>query len=279
MKRFSLTLILAILGACGALLYAGPESYSGGGKEMKQVVAPAPAPCPSWTGFYVGVFGGYKYGDVDIDTDFTDGLFADPQSRSFPDGAVVESRLSPDLSTDGFEAGGIIGFNYQLHSNWVFGLEAAGGKLWLRDSEVSERFVGPGSGNEYHTSTSFDSNYLFTVAPRIGYAFCRWMPYVTGGLAVGDLEFNSNVKRHIGSPANGGFNDGGSASQTNAGWMVGGGLEYAITNHWKARVQYEYIDLGDVSFDRESTEVDFSTGHSEFELKEQNASFALLYSF
>lgn len=258
-------------------MYAGPEQISSG-KEMKQVVQPMPPPCPSWTGFYIGVFGGYKHGDVDVDTHFTDGLFSD--SGSVPaDGDLVESKLSPDLDADGFEVGGVLGYNYQLRSNWVFGLEVSGGYLWLRDSEVSERFLGPDSGDEYHTSTSFETNYLFTAAPRVGYAFCRWMPYVTGGLAVGDLEFDSNVKRHLGSTVRGGFNDGGDESETNAGWMVGGGLEYAITNHWKARVQYQYIDLGDVDFDRESTEVDFSTGHSELELREHNASFALIYGF
>jgi outer membrane immunogenic protein len=270
MKRFVLT--LTILSAFGALLFAGPEPISSG-KEMKQV-QPMPPPCPSWTGFYIGVFGGYKHADVDLDTEFTRGLFANNA-----EGDAVESRLSPDLDTDGAELGGIIGFNYQLHSNWVFGLEAAGGYLWLRDSDVSERFLGPTSGNEYHTSNSFKTNYLFTVAPRFGYAFCRWMPYVTGGLAVGDVELDSNVKRHLGAPVNGGFNDGFDDSETDLGWMVGGGLEYAITNHWKARLQYQYIDLGEADFTRESTEVDFSTGRSEVELREHNVSFALMFGF
>ncbi|MEY2545396.1 MAG: outer rane immunogenic protein, partial [Verrucomicrobiota bacterium] len=168
MKKLTLTFAMLSLLAFGAFLYAGPEQISSG-KEMKQVMQSVPPPCPSWTGFYIGVFGGYKRGDADVDTRFTgDDLFV----TSVPaDGAVVTSRLSPDFGTDGLEAGGIIGFNYQLHSNWIFGLEASGGKLWLRDSDVSARFIGPDSGDEYHTSTSFDTNYLFTVGPRIGYAF------------------------------------------------------------------------------------------------------------
>jgi outer membrane immunogenic protein len=105
------------------------------------------------------------------------------------------------------------------------------------------------------------------------------MPYVTGGLAVGDLELDYDIKRHTGSVDNGGFHQGGDEHETNLGWMVGGGFEYAISNHWKARLQYQYIDLGDVGFDHDSTEVDFSPGHTDLELREHNASFALIYGF
>jgi outer membrane immunogenic protein len=272
MKKFGLALTLAVLCALCAFTFAGPESLPSG-KEMKEVVQPVPPPCPSWTGFYIGVFGGYKHADTDIDMNL------DEFNQGPIDAADVEAHGEPDLSTDGAELGGVIGFNYQLHSNWVFGLEAAGGYLWLRDSEVSERFLGTESGDEYHVSSSFKTHYLFTVGPRIGYAFCRWMPYVTGGLAVGDLEFEQNIKRHTGGVLDGGFNEGGHETDTNLGWMVGGGMEYAITNHWKARLQYLYIDLGDVDFDHHSTEVDFSFDHSELELREHNASFALIYGF
>jgi outer membrane immunogenic protein len=269
MKRFIAA--LTILSACVALLYAGPEPMPSG-KEMKEVLQPAPS-CPNWTGFYIGITGGYKFGDVDIDMnldDFNQGPF---------DADSVESHGEPDLSTSGAELGGVMGYNFQLHNNWVFGLEAAGGYLWLRDSEGSERFLGAESGDEYHVSSSFKTHYLATFAPRIGYAFCRWMPYVTGGLAVGDLDFKQNIKRHTGSVSEGGFNEGGSVDDTNAGWMVGGGLEYSINNHWRVRAQYQYIDLGDVDFDHDSTEVDFSPGSSHMELREHNASFSLIYAF
>jgi outer membrane immunogenic protein len=265
------TLTFVFLGICGAFLYAGPEPVPSG-KEMKQVQQVAPS-CASWTGFYIGGFGGYKHGDTDVDMNL------DRFAQGPVDAAEVESHGDVDLSTDGAELGALIGYNYQLQSHWVFGLEAAGGYLWLRDSEVSSRFVGPASGDEYHVSSSFNTQFLFTAAPRIGYAFCRWMPYVTGGLAVGDVEFEQDIKRHTGSVANGGFHEGGHSDDTNLGWMVGGGFEFAITNHWRARLQYEYIDLGDTSFDHDSTEVDFSPGSSHIDLTEHNASFALIFGF
>lgn len=265
MKKRALT--FAIVTACGALLYAGPESLPSG-KEMKNVV-PMPPPCPTWAGFYVGGFGGLKFAAVDVDLDLDD--FA----QGPVDAASVEDHGEPDLSTAGFELGGIVGYNFQFN-HLIVGFEATGGYLWLRDSEDTELFVGAETGDDYHVGTSFKTHYLFTFAPRIGYAFCRWMPYITGGLAVGDIDFDqkitrNEVERH--------FVEGGHTDDAQAGWMVGGGVEFAITNHWKARLQYQYIDLGDAGFNHDSTEVDFSPGDSEIELREHNASLALLYSF
>ena len=53
---------LLILCFISSVAYAGQEQYSR--KEMKQV-APPPSVGPSWTGFYIGGFGGYKYGAID----------------------------------------------------------------------------------------------------------------------------------------------------------------------------------------------------------------------
>ena len=76
------------------------------------------------------------------------------------------------------------------------------------------------------------------------------MPYVTGGLAVGDVK--STVA---------GF---GSSTETQVGWTVGGGLEASIAGPWTAKVEYLYVDLGKTSRDVVScggfgvpTDVDF----------------------
>jgi opacity protein-like surface antigen len=61
--------------------------------------------------------------------------------------------------------------------------------------------------------------------------------------------------------------------------MVGGGLQYAIADHWSVRAQYQYVDLGSVSFDSAFFEAPAYTGHHEASLKEHNASFAIIYGF
>jgi outer membrane immunogenic protein len=266
MKKLALT--LTILTAFCALACAGPEAYSG--KDMKQVV-PVPPSCPNWGGFYVGGFAGYKFGSIDVHPDLT-GLW----DAIYPEGRdVVQPRASEDLDTSGFEAGGLIGYNFQWR-NWVFGVEAAGGYLWLDNSHQTEVFnIPPPFIDSYDVATSFRSHYLFTFGPRIGYALCRWLPFVTGGLAVGDLDFFQRI--HDDTVV---FNEEGSATETNLGWMIGGGLEYAITDHWRVRGQYQYLDLGSVDFNSAgNAPYTGYTVHHEASLKEHNASFALIYGF
>lgn len=263
MKKTALT--LTILSVLCVLAYAGPEQYSG--KEMKQV-APAPPPCPNWTGFYIGGFGGFKYGVVDP----TMSLGGDWFPTYADDAHAIESRADDNLDTSGAELGGLIGYNYQW-GQWVFGLEASGGYLWLRNSNVTGHFTIPEFEDTYHVSTSFKSHYLVTLGPRIGYAFCKWLPYVTGGLAIGDIDFNQEVVEFDEE-----FRQGGSKTETNTGWFVGGGLQDAITNHWSARVQYQYIDLGDISFTHSTTESNYP-GSSRVSQKEHNASVAIIYGF
>jgi outer membrane immunogenic protein len=266
MKKTTLT--LALLFAVSALIYAGPEAISG--KEMKQV-APVPPPCPTWGGFYVGGFGGYKFASVNQTLDL--GSTWDTLSTTERD--VVEPEGSRDLDTSGAELGGLVGYNFQWN-RWVFGLEADGGYLWLRDS-TERNFDTNGSNPVYELDSSFKTRYLFTFAPRVGYTFCKWMPYVTGGLAVGDIDYSQEIINQTLSPH---FFEGGSSSETKAGWMVGGGLEYALTDHWRLRGQYQYIDLGSTSFDS-STDLNglTYTGHHEVEVHEHNASFAVMFRF
>jgi opacity protein-like surface antigen len=61
--------------------------------------------------------------------------------------------------------------------------------------------------------------------------------------------------------------------------MVGGGLECAITDHWSARAQYQYVDLGCVDFHSMDDVFTGFTGRHEACLREHNASFAIIFKF
>ena len=77
-----------------------------------------------------------------------------------------------------------------------------------------------------------DPNYWFaTVRGRLGYAFDRFLPYVTAGLAVGDI--NASIP---------GF-PGGTAS--NAGWTIGAGVEVGIVSNVSLKAEYLFVDLSD----------------------------------
>ena len=72
--------------------------------------------------------------------------------------------------------------------------------------------------------------WLGTVRGRLGYGLDRFLPYLTGGIAIG------RVKSTVSGA--------GSVSDTNVGWTAGGGLEYAFIGSWSAKLEYLYVDLG-----------------------------------
>jgi len=83
------------------------------------------------------------------------------------------------------------------------------------------------------TGCSTRNDWLGTARGRIGYAFNRFMPFVTGGAAFGNIKASAD-------PLAG--ND-----TTRAGYALGGGGEFAIAGPWTAKVEYLYVDLGKTS--------------------------------
>src|SRR5690349_12789522 len=114
MKKTILTLLAGLCAA--AIANGGPESFSG--KEMQQV-APAPPPCPTWTGFYLGVTGGYDRALFDPSLSLGGGWIGSG------DEVVTAHAGNRDLDVNGGQVGGVIGYNFQL-SNFVLGIEGSG---------------------------------------------------------------------------------------------------------------------------------------------------------
>ena len=264
MKDAALT--IALLCALCAFANAGPEPS---GKEMKQV-APVPTPCPSWTGFEVGGFGAYVYGVADTHLDLTGTweLFHDTEVE-------LQNRGNRSLGTSGGEIGGLIGYNYQFAGNWVIGAEFDGGYMFLRDSKERQFFVDDQRfAREFASEVSFKTHYLLTLGGKLGYAFCNWLPYFTGGAAWADTDFHGRLVE----PGTENFLEGGS-DNTRTGWFVGGGVEYMLTNHWRLRAQYQYIDLGETGFTRTDNLGLGFISHRSIDLREHNAQFAIIYAF
>ncbi len=180
-KKISIT--IAFLVAFSQLISAGPP-FDKNPTPVRQTPA-----SPTWTGFYVGAFAGYKFSAVDHDLTLG-GTFNQIPFVKGP----LESRGSGELNNDGAELGGGIGFNYQLRQ-LVFGLEATGSYLWARKSSNTGSFVLGEEVPPLEVRTSFKTHYLVTLAPRIGVACGRFLPYITGGMALGDLDFSPEHTR------------------------------------------------------------------------------------
>jgi outer membrane immunogenic protein len=162
--------------------------------KAPQYVAPAYS---SWTGVYVGINGGYGFGKSNWDV---------PAGTSIsPKGPVV---------------GATLGYNFQT-GTWVWGIEGDLDYAALKGSATC-------GGGSCETKDSW----LGTVRGRLGYAgWNNWLPYITGGLAMGDIKASSTAT-------------GLTASKTRLGWTLGLGVEYAMMTNWSVKLEYLYADLG-----------------------------------
>src|SRR4029077_15020691 len=81
---------------------------------------------------------------------------------------------------------------------------------------------------------------IATFTGRIGAAVDRALIYVKGGVAWDRDRFNiSNVAL---PPLGTAFSS--SLSDDRTGWTLGMGVEYAFTNSWSAKIEYDYMDFG-----------------------------------
>ena len=227
--------------------------------------------------FYIGGQVGYAFeGNAEVETEL-DGAWT--SFRSPTDGEFITPFANRDLNASGVVAGGFAGYNYQWHS-FVFGAEANVDYVGLRDSFNSGLLtVSPGSGNPITDRHSYETNYLVTVGPRLGYAVDRFLLYATGGLAIGDLKYSQTIVE-----PDSGFTEKGSSDDIQVGWTAGGGVQYCITEHWSARVEYRYTDLGCTDFSTAATEfgtpsTEIFTAHHEACLTFHSVTAGLAYKF
>ncbi|MDP3896654.1 MAG: porin family protein [Mesorhizobium sp.] len=176
------------------------------------VDTPYEAPGFTWAGGYVGLQAGYLLGN----SHWLDYLnnYADPEP-------------------DGFLGGVYAGYNYRLTTNLVLGIDADltyanAGAFGLAHAPDGTIF-GPGVG--YTT----ELNWSGAVRGRFGYSADRFLPYIAGGLAFGDVNY-SIIEGSTVTP----FTD------TMVGWTLGAGLEYAFTDKIIGRFEYRYTDFGSV---------------------------------
>ena len=202
MKR----LILAVCAGLLAATMASPSSAA----DLPRPIYKGPAfvaPVFTWTGFYIGINGGYGFGSSNWDP-------------------------GPGFDTDGWLVGGTLGYNLQT-GNFVWGIEA--------DLDYSN-MKGKSAGVETKVA------WFGTLRGRIGYAFDRFLPYITGGAAAAQITMDTGA---------------GDDKDTQIGWTIGAGVEWAFLANWSAKLEYLYADLGkadcDIAACGAGTDVSFKT--------------------
>ena len=197
----------------------------------------APPPLFSWTGFYVGIDGGFGGGVVDSDTI----LFQPPVTVgpfTLLPGSV--STLHTSNRTGGAVVGGQVGYNYQLPNSIVVGLESDG--QWADVKESENEIAASTTPTLRFTDLRIGLDWFGTTRLRLGYAFGRFLPYITGGVSYGQVIASAS-QLVSGAPGT----VFGSASATHVGWAAGTGAEYAVTDNISLKAEYLFVQLGGVS--------------------------------
>jgi outer membrane immunogenic protein len=172
---------------------------------------PVAAAIYDWTGFYIGINGGWG------------------QSHSCLDLVPVVGAVIPDGCRDqsGGIVGGQLGYRWQT-GQFVFGVEGQGDWADLSSSRIS--VFDP----TFTTRTKVEGLGLFT--GQIGYAWNAGLLYVKGGAAVTSNRFDVlTTVDGLGLA---------SVSSTRWGAALGIGLEYGFAPNWSGGFEYDHLFMG-----------------------------------
>jgi outer membrane immunogenic protein len=165
----------------------------------------APAYADTFDGPYVGVQAGWDRSEI-----------AGAPAEALP--------LDAEASRDALVLGGYAGYNHKVGESFVIGAEAG------FSGTVDDRIRAQSGGNP----VTLDPRYSFDLSARAGYLVDEdTLVYLRGGYA------NTRVRATLDGE------DGPERSSDNLdGWIVGGGIERALTDAISVRAEYRYSDLG-----------------------------------
>jgi len=237
---------IACLGAVLAALTSGLPAVAA---DFPVKAPPQPIVVDNWTGFYIGLNGGYSFGRANSTlstTDTTVGTITQTTlggtviATTTVPGATTTASLSDRAKMEGWLGGGQIGYNLKFNQ-WILGLEADAQATGQRGSSRFCITAGCPAGT-LTASADTRLRWFGTFRGRAGWLVePNLLLYVTGGLAVGEIGSDYAI-----GPSGGAALAVASAKTTRAGWVAGAGGEYRFSERWSAKLEYLYMDLGSV---------------------------------
>ena len=223
-----------------------------------------PAPAYSWTGLYIGghVGGAWSSNDWFLPNDPLNSVAQQPLGTPFqgsfpnsPAGHAAALRngyqgptvgplnvSSGSNTASGWLAGAQIGYNYQI-KNWVLGVEGEANWTGLKGSNKDPN---------YAIINQSQTDFVAILGGRVGYAaWDRVLLYGKAGGAWAHDKYsvfsNKTFTVGNGSPAPVTVTSGTEVDEAilnRFGYMLGVGVEYALTPQWSVKAEYEYLDFG-----------------------------------
>ena len=218
--------------------------FASAGDLGSRTIPPAPA-VYNWSGPYVGLNAGGAWGTSDPTTTLA---FSPIGWFNITSPPAVNAVGAQSIDTSGFTGGGQFGVNWQWGAI-VLGAETDFQYFRLSDSASGSRVYPCCAPAAFTVSSSLQTDWLWTLRPRLGFASNNWLFYVTGGLAVTNLRGNFNFDDNcsVGTCGGPSGHEAVVIDSLRAGWTVGGGVEAGLWQRWTLRAEYLYIDFGSES--------------------------------
>jgi len=178
----------------------------------------------NWTGIYAG-------GNVG------GGVLSDSINQATA--ATVNFAGTQTARPSGVIGGGQLGANYQF-DKIVVGVEGAWSATNISGYGISNAAGGAPFAGVTSERNSSNPLWLAAVSGRVGYAANDWLFYLKGGGAwlqqqyVQDLLAGATLNTQ-------------SMTVSRSGLVIGGGIEYGLTENLSARLEYDYYDFGNTT--------------------------------
>jgi outer membrane immunogenic protein len=184
----------------------------------------------TWTGCYLGA----HLGGASQSKDATDPVLLVQDNPVFGIPGSTVGTTATRVNSSGAVYGGQIGCDYQFSPSWVIGVEGAVSAGSLNGSTLVALPLGaPGDTALVTARTDF----IPSLTARLGYAVDHWLIYGKGGVAWTNDKY-SITGGFLGTA----YDAEGLGMRT--GWTAGAGVEWAFTDNWSARLEYDYYDFG-----------------------------------
>lgn len=185
----------------------------------------------TWKGPYVGFNAGAAWASAgaQISTNVDGYLNAS-------NAAAVNQAGKQTIHLSGFSTGIEAGYNWLLGKSWLLGLETDLEALHLSNNSNSGALPYPSFPADTFVAGAYvNSNWLFTLRPRIGYLVNHCLFYATAGLGVTQLHSNfyfTDTDAALES---------GSIDTTKVGPTLGAGVEFELSQKWSFKAEYLYV--------------------------------------
>jgi outer membrane immunogenic protein len=182
-----------------------------------------PVPIGQWSGFYMGISGGYGWGNADYTP--TGDYAAAPNPTLKPEGGLI---------------GGQIGMDFDVGHGMIWGV--VGDMSWadMKDRVCVDTSGLCGTVDPGRSDAKANVEWFGTVRGKFGAGLQSTQLYLTGGLALAGAK--ATVTNIDGVTD---FSD----TNTLVGWTIGAGVLYKATENISIGGEYLYADFGKQNYD------------------------------